>query len=354
MVITAGGPGNSEEGSGVIYITDSSSGDGVSRIRGKNNVAELMAAPAGITFSGLWCASTDNTEMQLFTIGSDNNIYTYTDHLNSSGGAYYNNLTDTSVDIHWEENPGASRYMVFVTTDTPVTDIYTAQDAAFTGYKISFTAENLQPDTQYFVSIWAVAPVTSFQYISLVFVTPPAIPTYSTHFSPNHGAYNVPVDINFAWDAPEDVTVMGYTLEYGTDPDFTSSLKIELEDTQTYYAPREALEYSTTYYWRVATIGAGGESVFIASVFTTEALPQPITAAIDPPTLPPITLVIPSQTVTPTTMTVTAPKTTASVPTLVLPEEKTPMVMWILVSLVAGSSIITPLLLIAAVRSRKN
>ncbi len=365
-LLAAPGVGNEDEGYGMLYVADSRTSDGLTRVRGSMETSELLKAPvspSGLYFSGVWASPAQVGNVTLYTISEDAygeaGIYTYSDGLNTSGTVTYSSLTESSVSINWSALSKATRYRVFITEGQALDSLYTGAVADYTGARTYLDADSLLPDTEYYVSVWADSPVSSFRYGVISFITPPSVPTYSTHFSPIHGAYSVPVKVNFAWDPPSEINVTGYQLEYGTSPDFEGAYKVNLPSDQSYYTPLAALKYGTTYYWRVATVGAGGISVFVASVFTTEdALPVPVTTVLPPPSTPTITVSLPQPTIEVEApqgiVTMPARTTTMPTPTYILPQSETPLYMWMIVGIVGGSALLTPLLIVLTLRSRRE
>ncbi|MBW2673010.1 MAG: hypothetical protein JRD89_06275 [Deltaproteobacteria bacterium] len=85
--------------------------------------------------------------------------------------------------------------------------------------------------------------------------------------SPESGATDVGIRPLFRWSGIEDAT--GYTLQVDDDPAFGSPVIDESLGVQQTYQPAAALDYDTTYHWRVQGSGADWTSPWAESLFTT-------------------------------------------------------------------------------------
>ncbi|MFC1941057.1 hypothetical protein ACFLWL_01415 [Chloroflexota bacterium] len=104
--------------------------------------------------------------------------------------------------------------------------------------------------------------------------------------SPAVGATNVPIMPTLTWNAYEDA--VKYYVEIGEDPTF--AIWDSMYTTESAFVKAtEALDYYTTYYWRVRAVTADGmEPAVTEGVFTTEAAPvkaePPVVIEPSPPT----------------------------------------------------------------------
>jgi hypothetical protein len=231
---------------------------------------------------------------------------------------------------------------------------------------LTYTFTGLLPVTTYYVSVWAVEPVSSFLYnkAPLSFTTGPGTAVYTPHLYPINGAYDVPVKPNFAWDAVPGATGYEFRIVEGSVlPSGTATVL-----TFNSYTPAAALKNMTTYTWQVRAMTGSIAGDWITSVFTTVKAPEPVV------TVPPATtttvnttsIIIPTQTpapvptinlpqptviVNPAPITVTIPPgTTMPVPTLVMPEAQTPVYIWIIV---AVGALLTVAVIVLIIRTRR-
>ena len=86
--------------------------------------------------------------------------------------------------------------------------------------------------------------------------------------SPVCGSSNIILTPNFSWD--EVPGAASYDIQVATDEGFTS-LVIDDSATVNAYVYGSALDYSTTYYWRVRAVGASSTSAWSTCIFTTAA-----------------------------------------------------------------------------------
>ncbi len=374
LITTPGGPGSSAEGSGMVYMTDGNtlSTARVGRIRGLSTTAETVLPVGSVTtyFLSLAAAPATVGNVQLFAVGNDAKIYTYTDTLNVAGsGVAVSAVTQTTATVKWNKLTSATAYQVFVSA-TAQNNFYTAASDAGITVAVNSTTQTatvsgLIPNTQYYVSVWASTPVSSFLFggVAKSFQTLPAAPVAPpVNLIPNNGAQNQPInDLAFAWSAPSG-GADSYTWQLTTDPTFGTITEGEQNTTLTYLVWAGPLEYDTSYYWRVSSHTTAGDSPWVTSVFSTVAEPTP------PVTVPPAptpTIVLPTPTVTvvppivtetvlPTpTVTVVPPEVTSTIlptPIIQLPKEATPVYIW---AIVAIGAVLTIAVVILIVRTRR-
>ncbi len=83
--------------------------------------------------------------------------------------------------------------------------------------------------------------------------TPPDLPFV---IMPLPGAVDVPITTSFQWENVDDAT---YQVFFATDPEFTNIIYGEIALISSIVAP-PILEYCTTYYWSVSSMGECGDS----------------------------------------------------------------------------------------------
>jgi hypothetical protein len=355
---------------GMVYALDpTAAGDnGVTRIKGNRVNAEYM--DTGYTAGpvhGLWVIPGTNTNT-LYTIAG-NSIRTYTDTLAVSGsGVTAVANSPTTATASWNPlGPAGATYLVVVNA-TPQTNFFTAVNGAGIVVTINnatqtATITGLAAGTTYSISVWVATPVSSFIFgaAPATFSTPPTPPVAPGNLVPANGAINIPVlGPAFAWAAPPGVVVDHYEWELSEDPLFGTFVDQQLSLAVPYFVFPGPLDYETDYYWRVRAVTAAGQkSVWVTSVFTTVAEPEP-PITVEPPTTPTLTVsippaVTPTITVAPPDVTVTVPLpqttvTTYSPPDIVLPEEETPTYIW---AIVAIGALLTIAVIVLIVRTRR-
>jgi hypothetical protein len=224
---------------------------------------------------------------------------------------------------------------------TPLFDQVTAEDVSFASvknivigpYGYTYAFEFL-PDTTYYwrvrtapTSLWTgAAPKAGtvdspWSAVSNFKIGPIAVASIS---SPARGAYDVPITPTFVWSEAKGAVL--YELEVSTDSTFTETPVLSVSPDKAYYqtAETEALDYNTTYYWRVRVPGG----TWLYGVFTTMA--EPTTPA------PPYTIAP-----TETTIQVVEVPTTPAIPTYLL---------WIIVAI---GAVLVIALLVLIIRTRR-
>jgi hypothetical protein len=142
--------------------------------------------------------------------------------------------------------------------------------------------------------------------------------------SPARGAYDVPITPTFVWSEAKGAVL--YELEVSTDSTFSETPVLSVSPDKAYYqtAEADALDYNTTYYWRVRVPGG----TWLYGVFTTMA--EPTTPA------PPYTIAP-----TETSIQVIEVPTTPAIPTYLL---------WIIVAI---GAVLVIALLVLIIRTRR-
>jgi hypothetical protein len=369
LVVTAGGPGSSAEGSGMVYATDSSAAtQGVSRIRGLSTQAEALLSPTGITFTGLWASSSALANVQLWTIGSDLSLYTYVDTLNVAGTGVSFVVSSTTATITFPTLLNATSYVAFVNTTQQKT-LYTAGNTALItvsapvvstdGKTATVAVTGLTPNTLYYASVWANAPVSSFMYTSATsFTTALSVPTAPIGLVPAPGSLYVMTVMSFSWNPVVGAT--SYELWLDTKADFSTASKYTgiLNNS---FTPPAALANNTLYYWQVRAVNSTGVSAWngVWTFTTVTVTVPPVTVTSNPvPTIiltatsnPVPTIIISQQ--PPVTVTQAAPAViTLTQPsyTLVTPTAETPSYIWIIVGV---GALLTLAVIILIIRTRR-
>jgi hypothetical protein len=374
IVATAGGPGSSTEGTGMIYATDSYANTGLLRIKGSATVAEGVSAPVTNIY-GLWLGANSVGSVSLYTIGSDNNIYTYIDTLNKAGSGVTVSpitITTSSATVSWTALPNATAYWVVLTPsyETAITSVYdtpAADAVAGVVFTNSATVTGLDSTTTYAVSVWAVGvgnPTTdAFESISSfmfsgTFSTNPAVPEYpESELVPNAGAQNVALLVNFQWDAVPGATSyelkIDTNLDLSTAKDYTGIAAPAGNSAGDFSLPStDALAYNTLYYWEVRAVTATGHSNWSGIwSFTTVSAPQAVVTVPPAPT-PTIIITAPAQVTITQAASVPTPIYTLPEPNITIQQASTstPTYIWIIVGV---GALLTLAVIILIIRTRR-
>jgi hypothetical protein len=376
-VVAAGGPGDAAEGSGMVYATDSSGAtQGVSRIRGLSTQAEALLGP--VTFTGLWASSNVVGNVQLWTIDNGSTtkaLYTYVDTLNVAGGAVTAVATGvTTGTISWTALANATNYKVVV-NDVKQNVLYSAVTGysmttgvidfpvvSYTAGTLTATVNHLVSNTTYYVSVWAITPVSSFIFGGATapasFTTPLNYPLTPTDpLVPTLGATNIPLSPNFAWNTVPGAT--SYTLQITSasdvafaSPIFNSATIPVVTGPSATFTYLGTLSTGTSYLWRVKANGTTGSDWVYGNFSTIAAVTPPVTVTqvTQPaPTIvitqqPQVTITIPAPSPAPV-ITVTQPSYT-----LVTPTAETPTYIWIIVGV---GALLTLAVIILIIRTRR-
>jgi hypothetical protein len=318
---------------------------------------------------GLWYEAGSN---KLYTLAG-NVIRTYTDTLAVNGsGVAVSAVTAAGATVTWNALANATAYLVVV---NPVAqaNFFTAVNGAGVAVAINnatqtATVTGLAANTTYTVSVWASAPVSSFIFSGTgSFATlPGAVLAPPQNLIPAHGAINIPVDgPAFAWGAPVGGAT-SYDWQLSTDPTFTVITEGEVNTTLTFLVWPGPLAFEQDYYWRVRANTAAGVGPWATQVFTTvaEGIP-PVT--VEPPPTPTITVSVPPPVVTtqpaptitvdPPDVIVTVPQPTTTVVTVTqappivnIPEDETPVYIWVIVAI---GALLTIAVIVLIVRTRR-
>ncbi|MDV2989075.1 MAG: hypothetical protein P3T54_02785 [Dehalogenimonas sp.] len=211
---------------------------------------------------------------KLWTIGDGNELYTYTDHLAVPvPGVSIGAFNTGSATVTWTGLPTADTYGVAIVAGSEAaSDVYTAVLAADDLDTLTYTFNNLDSNTVYSVSVWAVAPVTSFVGTTSFATQPNAPGQTDPNLAPPPAAQDVPTNPSFQWSPIPGAT--GYVVEVGTDSGFTNPQRFS-SPIAAFAWPGSPLNNGAVYYWRVAAQTATGQSAWVSGVFTTAAAAQP-------------------------------------------------------------------------------
>jgi len=257
-----------------------------------------------------------------------------------------------TVDFTWEaiEAPAgrAVTYTLVTATDAAFSAA-TVQSAAITG--TTFRVAGLTAGRQYWwsISCAVVSPLRTRSATGSFVVALTAAAQSAALSSPAPGASGVSVTPNLQWGPVAGAT--GYRVQLATDAGFTNILANKLLDT-TVWSYGDALENSTTYYWRVKAISPDTEGGWSVGVFTTAAAaaaPAPPVTVTQQPPAPVPTITVPAPPA-PTTVTVSVPpaQTITVPPTQVT--EVTPA--WIIAIVVVGAVLMIAVIVLI-VRTRR-
>jgi hypothetical protein len=269
-----------------------------------------------------------------------------------------------SVSVSWTQLNGAEEYLIMAVASSTNFVVGTADVPAGTvaGATLTTVIPGLDPATEYSVMVrvndgepyqsrWsAPVMVTTKDYIL------PPIPEV-----PAQGLQGAPLMPSFVWQAASGA--VSYDFQLSTSPAFTS-LIVDTNVTVTGYTVSSELAYDTNHYWRVRSVAADDTVSAWCTIQNfhtrTEEIP-PVTVEPQPtPTviLPTPTVVIPDITVNPPAITVNPPAVTVPItstvtnvePVIQMPEEKTPVFIWIIVAI---GAVLTIAVIVLIIRTRR-
>lgn len=259
---------------------------------------------------------------KLWTIGNGNELYTYTDTMAVAvPNVNISSFSDDSATVIWTALPHAETYAVAITEGAEADrDVYTADLKADDLENTTYTFDNLDANTVYSVSVWAVSPVTSFVGTAAGFATQPTTPgSPGPGLAPPPGASDIPTNPSFQWSPVPNAT--SYTIEVSTDPGFSNPRRFS-SPLAAFAWIGQPLDDGTVYYWRVSATTPNGTSDWVNGVFTTAAAAQPQ---------------------------VTVTETGQPAVTLTIPESQTPGYIWVIVGI---GGVLTILVIVLIVRTR--
>ncbi len=171
-----------------------------------------------------------------------------------------------TADLSWTAGSGATSHDVyFGTNSTPDSGEFQGNQAGTT-----FDPGTLAYSTTYYWRIDSVNAGGTTTGVVWSFTTAAAPPPgQASNPSPANGAAGVSINADLSWTAGSGAT--SHDVYFGTDstPD---SGEFQGNQTGTTFDPG-TLAYSTTYYWRIDEVGAGGTTTGVVWSFTTEAQP---------------------------------------------------------------------------------
>ncbi len=107
------------------------------------------------------------------------------------------------------------------------------------------------------------------------FTTIVNLPDVITLTSPSHESTGLSIHPSFSWEP--DPLATTYTLQITTDLNFGTGVQTYTDIEELFFNLPVDLQYSTTYYWRVAGVNTTGVGAYVdANRFTTLDLPVPI------------------------------------------------------------------------------
>jgi hypothetical protein len=174
-----------------------------------------------------------------------------------------NGATDVSIDadLSWTAGSGATSHDVYFGTSSPGT--FQGNQAATT-----FEPGTLANDITYYwrideVNVGGTTTGTVWSFTTIV-----AAPGAASSPSPADSAADVSITADLSWSAGTGAT--SHDVYFGT----SSPGAFQGNQTATTFDPG-TMGYSTTYYWRINEVNAGGTTTGTVWSFTTEAAPPP-------------------------------------------------------------------------------
>ena len=181
-------------------------------------------------------------------------------------------------ELEWSAATGSTGYVVYFGTDpTPEGDERKGEQAETT-----FDPEMLEYDTIYYWQVDSkneIGTITGDVWRFRTEARPPLKPAKATTPSPAHEDTGVSHAPTLKWSPTPGAT--SYQVYFGTAPS-PGSKELHGEQTPTTFEPNMALEYGTTYYWRVDSKNAGGTTTGDVWSFTTVVQSPPKAAGPQP------------------------------------------------------------------------
>ena len=280
------------------------------------------------------------------TTGADK-LVTYTDTLVGAPELTVGAVTAAVGSFSWTAQTGARTYALQVNTRIDFRG--TAQTIAQVGSDANGRATGLAGGVTYYARVRVATPVMSNWSATQTLTTTLAAVAAPVLVRPLPASQDVTTTPSFSWAVV--VGAASYTIEVADNTDFTDATTGS-SPINAWQVP-SALEYSTTYYWRVTAVSATGApaSVPVVSVFTTMDEPAP-PISVTPPTIeiPPapdvtVDVAAPDVTVAPPQITV------QPAPVTVETEAATPT--WALLVIIIIGAVLVISVIILIVRTRR-
>ena len=285
---------------GTLYATNFAADGGLERCLnptyplGPTFEVATKGLDEGATLVGLWLC-----DHQLWSIDTTNTkLMTYTDSLTqpvvltsppdqAPGVGTIIDNTVRNISLDWETLEGATEYKWQINYETD----FSSLPDDFEGETGSSSARLpiLEPATTYYWRVRAINPVLSPWSEKWSFTTGLSAEAPAPELeSPPAGASGVPVDPIFQWSAIAGAE--GYELVISTDANLGNPTILKSGDyalPTTAWQCNIALNYNTTYYWKVRAISADTCSAWSAvSAFTTELPPASSSTSTPEPSSP--------------------------------------------------------------------
>ena len=174
--------------------------------------------------------------------------------------------TDIALDgtLEWNTATGADSYTVEIATDNTFNNVVDTQ-TGLTG--TSATPSGLLNSTTYYWRVSAVNAGGSSTSEIWSFTTVPAIADVPTLTAPTNNATDIPLDGTLKWNMVTGADA--YSIEIASDATFSTIIDSQSSLTDPTTIPA-GLSNSMTYYWRVLSHNAGGDSAWSSTwSFTT-------------------------------------------------------------------------------------
>jgi len=314
----------------------------------------------------LWYSEGTNI---LWTIAFEDTLYAFEDFLSgevqdiTATEVNVNPSTATkSVSVTWTQLTGAKKYLIsWNGGDTT----YSVPAGKVAGDTLSTTVSGLNPGTAYtfYIRVADGSPLQSRWSPSAAETTSwyilPPIPEV-----PAQGLQDAPLLPSFVW-LPATGAV-SYDFQLSTSPDISSPI-VDTNVDATGYTVSSELAYDTNHYWRVRSVASDGTTsnwCTIQNFHTrTEEIP-PVTVEPAPtPTInlpqPTVSVNIPDLTVNPPAITIEPPVITVPIPpstvttvnpVIEMPDEQTPVFIWVIVAI---GAVLTIAVIVLIIRTRR-
>jgi len=319
---------------------------------------------------GFWYSQGTNILWTAINVSGDDSLEAFEDFLSgmvqgaTAAEVNASPSTDTkSVKVSWTNLKGAGEYEIAVYDGTTLvdTEFYTVPSTAVAGTTLSKTISGLDYATDYdiFVRVSVDMPYmsrwsASASVVTAWYVLPPDPEV------PDQGLQGAPLLPSFVWEAASGA--VSYDLQLSISPAFTSTI-VDTNITVTGYTCTVELAYDLDHYWRVRSVAADGTKSAWCTIQNFHTRLEPIEqlppVTIVPPPTPTIILPTPQVTVVPQDITVVPPDITVNLPTptittisstIEMPEEVTPIYIWVIVAI---GALLTIAVIVLIIRTRR-